>query len=188
MKEPPKRDSKWILIWIVPIVLAGCLGFWYWSIHPAPAMPDGVQAVTVRSIQDGDTMEIMVLSPGRVIATEDLVRVKLLGIDAPEMGGGPGGGGPQCWADKARAELAKLAPEGSRIWVIGDVQAVDDKGQRLLYAWTRDGVFVNARLGESGDARLPAAEPDHKYQMEISKKVNEARQARRGLWGACPNN
>ena len=187
MREPPRRDSKAILIWIVPITLAGLLGWWYWSIHPDPDMPDGVQEVAVRSIQGGDTMEVAALSAGRVIATTDMVRVQLLGIDAPDMGGGSGGGGPQCWAEKARAELGELAPQGSRIWVIGDVQAVDDKGRRLLYAWTRDGVFVNARLAESGSARLATAAPKPKYEMEISKKVNEARQARRGLWGACAN-
>lgn len=168
-------------MWVVAIALAGVLGWWYWRIHPDPATPDGAQPVVVRSIQDGDTMKVTALGPGRVVPTAEPVGVRLLGVDAPETNP------MQCWAEKAKADLADLAPPGSRIWVIGDADEVDDSGRRLLYAWTLDGVFVNARLAESGSARLFAVPPNLRYEMEISKKVDEARQTRRGLWGACAN-
>jgi micrococcal nuclease len=176
-----------VLFWVVAITFVGALGFWYWRLRPHPTLPDGVQPVVVQSIQDGDTMEVTALGPGRVLSTAEKVRVKLLGVDAPELRDGSGSGRPQCWAENAKAHLDRLAPDGSYLWVIDDREKVDDKGRRLLYAWTPDGVFLNARLAELGSARLLTSRAKLRYHMEISKKVDEARQARRGLWGACTN-
>ena len=89
-------------------------------------------AVFVRTVIDGDTIDVTMTG-----------RVRLLGIDAPEMGRGFDTAAP--FAREARARLAalvlhrwiRLEPDGPRR---------DVYGRSLAYVVREDGVFINAVL------------------------------------------
>lgn len=187
-----RRESMATLFWL--LLLAAAVGglWWYWQSQepdpeppPAIARPADAQEVRVNFLQDGDSLEVAALAPGKWISTTDPVQVRLLGIDAPEMHGADGL--PQCWAEAAKAELLRLAPFGGRLWIVGDIQAQDQYGRYLVYAWTPDGAFVNERVAELGAVRELSIPPNFGYEQRLHDKIADARDARRGLWGTCVN-
>ena len=101
--------------------------------------------VLVRYVIDGDTIDVAMVG-----------RVRLLGIDAPEMGRGFDTAAP--FGRQARDRLAmlvlhrwvRLEREGSRL---------DAYGRHLAYVVREDGVFVNAVLVSEGLARISAHVP-----------------------------
>lgn len=133
--------------------------------------PDGT-AVVVR-IVDGDTL--IARTRGRD------VRVRLIGVDAPETWSRR-----DCFgADAARA-LGRLAPPGSTLRTRGDAEPYDRYRRRLLYLWTARGGFVNATLIRTGFARAMFVPPDTRYAGVFRAAEREARRAGTGLWTACP--
>lgn len=61
-----------------------------------------------------------------------------------------------------------------------------DKYNRLLrYVYVGD-TFVNLELVKQGFAYSYSYPPDIKYQEQFVKAQQEAREAKRGLWNACP--
>jgi micrococcal nuclease len=122
------------------------------------------EAVQVRSVYDGDTMT---LSDGR--------RLRLVGIDTPEMQQKPAG-------DQARAVLLRLVPVGSTVYLEYDVQRTDRYQRTLAWVWTADGVLINEAMARAGMAAQLTIAPNVKYAERIGAAVREAREARRGLW------
>jgi endonuclease YncB( thermonuclease family) len=86
---------------------------------------DAWSAVVLRVV-DGDTVDL--LAGGRS------VRVRLIGVDAPETW-------PRrdCLGAEAARRLRGLLPRGSPVRAAGDREAVDRYGRRLLYLWARGG-------------------------------------------------
>ncbi|MEU8000466.1 thermonuclease family protein [Catellatospora sp. NPDC049111] len=194
-----KREYRATLFWLVVLVLAA--GGWLWYAYGRPGTPPsaataspspsarptgppaGAQPVRVDFPLDGDSLQVTADQPGPVIDVTEPVQVRLLGIDAPELHGADGS--PQCWADTARAELRRLAPNGSRLWLLPDEQRLDPYGRRLVYAWTTDGRFVNGELAARGAVRELAIRPNLAFQQDLHDAVEQARTERRGLWGSC---
>ncbi len=121
----PRPQARWLLtFW--GLLWAVVLGF-----LPGTAMA----WERVRAVVDGDTLE---LASGQT--------VRLVGIDAPELGHkGPG----QYYGPQARAELVRLV-EGQevRLEVLGR-----DRYHRVLGAlWRRDGTMVNEQMVALGAA------------------------------------
>jgi len=127
--------------------------------------------VLVRNVIDGDTIDVTPLG-----------RVRLLGIDAPELGRGFDTAAP--FGTEARARLTdlvlhrwvRLEQEGSR---------VDVYQRRLAYVVREDGMFVNAVLLREGLARVSARLPLTRLG-ELKNAEAEAQNFRRGIWGASP--
>ena len=145
--------------------------------------PPGAQRVTVDFAIDGDSLQVKAARSGPVIDTEGPVRIRLLGIDAPEMHGDDGQ--PQCFARDAYDRLQRLAPAGSTLWVTADVQRRDPYDRFLVYAWTPRGTFVNVEQARLGYARALDIRPNEAYAVPIGAAVAEAQGDRRGLWGRC---
>jgi len=129
------------------------------------------EAVLVRAVVDGDTIDVATIG-----------RVRLLGIDAPEIGRGFDTSAP--FAREARARLTslilhrwvRLEQEGDRL---------DVYNRRLAYVLTEDGVFVNAALVREGLARITARLPLSRLD-ELRRAEAEAQTFRRGMWGDAP--
>jgi len=64
------------------------------------------------------------------------------------------------------------------------VSETDRFGRLLRYVWIGD-EMVNARLIEEGYAAVSTFPPDVRYQDLLLGLQREARDAGRGLWGAC---
>ena len=126
---------------------------------------------TVARVVDGDTIRLA-----------DGTRVRLVQIDAPEAGES------ECYAARATRALERLAPVGSEIELESD-PALDDRDrfERALRYVVRDGTNVNVELVRAGAAAPYFFRGDRgRYADELLDAAEEARDERRGLWGACP--
>lgn len=126
---------------------------------------DGSGALcTVSSVIDGDSLRC---ADGR--------QMRLLLIDAPELGQAP-------WGDQARAALLDIAPITTRLSVEYDVVRSDTFGRDLAYLYRSDGTMVNERMGRRGYAVPLVIPPNGRYEGRIRAAVAEAEAAERGLW------
>ena len=108
--------------------------------------------------------------------------MRLLGIDAPEIGRGFDTSAP--FAREARDRLSALVLHR---WVRLEQEgaAFDAYDRRLAYVLTEDGTFVNAALVREGLARVSARMPLSRL-AELQRAESEAQAFRRGMWGAAP--
>src|SRR5471032_1429160 len=124
--------------------------------------------VLVRSVIDGDTIDVTTIG-----------RVRLLGIDAPEIGRGYDTSAP--FAREARDRATNLLLHR---WVRLEQEgaALDVYSRHLAYVLTEDGVCVNTTLVREGLARVSARLPLTRL-TELQRAEAEAQAFRRGMWG-----
>lgn len=145
-----------------------------------PSRPADAFPLTVVSVYDGDTIQARMHEPNDVVTTANPIRIRLIGIDAPE-----GTPSPECWADNARAQLAALLPEGSTVWAAPDTDTWDDYDRRLFNLWTDDGRFVNLELVASGDAEVMRVWPNVAFDDLLVAAEEGAVASGAGQWGVC---
>jgi micrococcal nuclease len=126
--------------------------------------------VEVTRVVDGDTIDI---SP----SVEGRSRVRLIGMDTPEVYFGTQPYGPEASA------FAKHELDGVRVSLELDVQKIDPYGRLLAYVYLPDGRMFNEALVEEGYAQVATFPPNVKYQERFLEAQREAREANRGLWG-----
>jgi micrococcal nuclease len=126
--------------------------------------------VTVTRVVDGDTVDI---SP----SVEGRSRVRLIGVDTPEVHFGTQPYGPEASA------FAKRELEGEEVRLELDVQKIDPYGRLLAYIYLPDGQMFNETLLEEGYAQVATFPPNVKYVDRFLAAQREAREANRGLWG-----
>jgi endonuclease YncB( thermonuclease family) len=129
------------------------------------------EPVLVRSVIDGDTIDVTAVG-----------RVRLLGIDAPEIGRGFDTSAP--FGREARERLTTLILHR---WVRIEQEgpALDLYNRHLGYVMTEDGTCVNTTLVREGLARVSARTPLARLQ-ELQRAESEAQAFRRGMWGSTP--
>lgn len=187
--------ARRVLLGILVLGIAAALAWWFLRddlagltpapIAPstaaeAPGIPDDAFEMTVESVHDGDTLRAHVAVPNEVVTTTESTRVRLLGIDTPEISPAV-----ECWGAEATAALTALAPAGSTIWAAADRDAFDQYGRTLLYLWTPDGVFINAALVSGGAARVEIYSPNDEFEALLRDLESQAQTADAGRWGAC---
>lgn len=134
--------------------------------HGGPASPQvATTACELTRIVDGDTIECR---PG--------VRVRLIGMDTPEMSQAPFG-------REVRDTLAGVMTVGTTLRLEGDVEQTDRYGRVLAYVW-RDSVLVNWWLVRNGWAVLATYPPNVRYVDWFTAAQEAARRERRGLWAS----
>ena len=119
----------------------------------------------VERIADGDTF-----------TCRDGRRVRLIGIDAPELAQGESG-------RQARAALSRLAPPGAPVRLERDVTARDRYGRELAHVWSGSRL-LNEALVLEGWAMLYTVPPNVKYAERLERAQKKARVAGAGLWGS----
>ena len=123
----------------------------------------------VIAVNDGDTVTI--------VMNNKEYRVRLIGMDAPEMGQEP-------WGRRARESLRKLLREARwRVSVETDVVKYDKYNRLLVYLWAPDGEILNERMVRDGYAVLFTIQPNSKYADRFRKAQRSARDEKRGIWG-----
>ena len=107
------------------VAVAGCLAVLLTGCYPTPKAAGGDEQLTVTHVADGDTLT-------GLDAAGQRVRVRLLGIDAPEVAhdGEPG----ECGAEDARRALQRLVLHHV-VTLADDPRAdrIDRYGRRLAY-------------------------------------------------------
>ncbi|HTZ18995.1 MAG TPA: thermonuclease family protein [Dissulfurispiraceae bacterium] len=141
---------------------------------PLYALPGDSYVVT--NVLDGDTVSIKVKSfAGFPLKIE---RVRLIGIDAPELGQDP-------WGRKAKRHLKKLISESG--WIVNvefDAEQRDKYGRLLGYLWNRNkGTLINERMIEEGYAVLYTFPPNVRYVDRFIEAQKRARSKDLGIWG-----
>jgi micrococcal nuclease len=128
------------------------------------------RSAAVARVGDGDTLDLR--SGGRV---------RLVQIDAPELGEG------ECYARSARRELERLAPPGTNVELERDAGLDDeDRFGRLLRYVRVGGTNVNVELVRRGAATPYFFRGERgRVAGELLAAVARARAAGRGMWGAC---
>lgn len=146
----------------------------------------------VTDVVDGDTLRVA--TP----AGRDLGRVRLLGLDAPEIAH-DGTGSAECYGTEATQLLAGLAPAGSTVTLRSDPGQPDrDRYGRLLRyvdvaepigqggQGGRGGqVDLTERLLALGAAELYRNEPPLQRADEYAEAAAEAQAGAAGQWGEC---
>lgn len=161
------------------LVVSGCAAPPPQTPPPATTSRDSSARALVEAVLDGDTLDAR-LPEGQ------LVRVRLLGIDAPEVAGR--GTPSACGADAAREQLRRLAG-GRSVVLVGDARSdrVDRFGRRLAYVEV-DRADVGRRLVANGyaGAWAPASAAKPTRVTEYQRLERGARRQRLGSWATCP--
>ncbi|CAI9418304.1 thermonuclease family protein [Nocardioides marinus] len=134
--------------------------------------------VRVTAVVDGDTLRV------EDLAGRPLGRVRLLGIDAPEVAHPPAPA--ECYADQATDLLEDLVPVDSTVQLVTDSGQPDrDRYDRLLRYVDHDDVDVAQELLARGAARRYDAAQDLAREDSYSAAAGDAQEAASGLWGSC---
>lgn len=141
---------------------------------PAAASPS-VTGHVIERIVDGDTIEVR--GDGGILPKGQTATVRLLEIDAPEVG--------TCYSDESSARIAELLPVGSSVRVERDKDLKDQYDRYLLYVWNDHEEFVNHSLVSTGHAEAVLYQPNDKYWQKISQAGSDAKDTGEGLWSAC---
>ena len=128
-----------------------------------------------------DTGRVATVSDGDTLRLEDGRRVRLVQVDAPEAG-------QECWGNEATRALRALVPAGTTIELERDPGLDDhDRFGRLLRYADAGGQNLNLELVRSGAAAPYFYRGERgRLASELEHAARVAREARRGLWGACP--
>jgi micrococcal nuclease len=117
----------------------------------------------VASIIDGDT-----------IICREIGRVRLIGIDSPEMDQRPFGA-------MAAAALSSVLPLGTRVSLELDSSPHDRYGRLLAYVW-KDGSQLNLWMVREGWAIAVRYPPNLRYAAVLDSASYHASKKRWGLW------
>ncbi len=132
------------------------------------------QRARVVRVIDGDTVDV------RVNRREQ--RVRLIGIDTPEVYGGV-----ECGGRKASASLKRLLPRGTRVTLLSDTtqDRTDRYGRALRYVHKR-GADVNKTQVRRGWARVYVYDNNpFRRTASYRKAQRSANSHNRGIWRAC---
>jgi endonuclease YncB( thermonuclease family) len=179
MSRPrPALGPCGLAVLLAGVLAAGCTT----AVH-ADANAEAVRAGpvvkrgAVDRVVDGDTIDVR-LGSGAV------KRVRLLGIDTPEVYGTVECGGPE-----ASAWTERYLPVGTRVKLESDPSQnlVDQYGRQLRYVTKlANGVDVNRRLVAKGWATLFVWHDDPFQRVASYRKaLHKAQEADRGIWGIC---
>ena len=127
--------------------------------------------VTVARVFDGDTFE-----------TATGQRVRLLGIDSPEVQHGDKPGDD--YGEEARRWL-DLVCNGKKVTLQEGVEPIDRYGRTLAWVYLENGRLLNADILATGHAKLMAR---FGLPLELEERLRkaqaDARLAKVGLWGS----
>lgn len=129
----------------------------------------------VTEVHDGDTVSIRTSS--FIGIPFKIEKVRLIGIDAPELKQEP-------WGRHSKRYLKQILSEND--WVVKvefDVEKRDKHNRLLAYLWTKDGTLINEKLVANGYAVLYTVPPNVKYVERLKRAQLFAQQHKKGIWG-----
>lgn len=151
-------------------------------------MPTGMQ-VKVTRVVSGQTIEVTSLGKSQKSGVSPLgpsapgprdpgtpypsIKVRLIGIDAPDLQQQP-------WGQAAKQKLEAMIA-GKTVLLEFDVQDKDAFGRQLAYIW-QDDVLVNEQLVKQGYVLWMPRSPNHKYDLRLDRASAWARLMGQGIW------
>lgn len=132
-----------------------------------------LHAEKVRYVTDGDTFML-----------EDNQRVRMIGINAPEVSHKQYGKRGEPFGSDSKRYLAGLI-EGKVIELKQGSEPFDRFGRRLAYVYLPDGTFVNRKMVEAGFAET-FRKFEFEYKNDFLVLEQQARDEGRGMWSREP--
>jgi endonuclease YncB( thermonuclease family) len=170
-----------LVLLLVLMALADRAGWLLAKASDDLARYDRVNAIVLRVI-DGDTLDIAMADP---VTGKDVTRVRLWGIDCPELGRPAQGSSPATstkpGAEDAMAMSRDLA-EHSTVVLVLEAHRLRDRHRRLLaHVDLADGTRLNERLLKAGMARADDRW-SHSMQRRYAQLEAAARRTGAGIW------
>ena len=142
----------------------------------------GVQAglpVQVMRVIDGDTLQVQ-------MPNDHERRVRVIGIDTPEVSHPPDQNEAECFGPEA-AEMTTALADGQVVRLESDPVAVRTTGTADdWHVWLPDGSLLSRRLLAVGAAREYTYQgQDYLYRNEFRSDEGDAKASGQGLWGRC---
>jgi len=138
------------------------------TIKPSVPTTDTGAWLRVERVYDGDTLKL-----------DNGEKVRLLGINTPEVGGGRK---PEEAGGQRAREWLKAKLEGRRVRLEQDVEARDHYQRMLAHVFLEDGTHLNLALVEQGLAATDIHPPNLKYSEALGQAERRAERENKGLW------
>jgi len=136
----------------------------------------GSNQETVLNLEE-DLIKVVRVIDGDTIVVEPDVHVRLLGIDAPEIG--------ECFYQESREILTELIQD-KEVILEKDISDKDIFGRLLRYIFLSDNkLFVNEYLLKEGCADVLPLDRNRIYRRLLTSGRNQAITERKGMWDAC---
>ena len=126
----------------------------------------------VDRVVDGDTIDVFV--------NNEPIRIRLIGIDAPETGGG--NTKTECYADEAKAYLSDFLNNKSVRLEKDETQGDTDKYNRQLRYVYLDDINANLNMIEKGYAKEYTYDKPYKYVDDFENAENISSDLKIGIW------
>lgn len=114
------------------------------------------------------------ITDGDGIVCDRIGRVRLIGVDTPELDQKP-------YGEQSARALGTMIRVGTQVQLEPDVEARDRYGRVLAYVW-RDSTLINWRLVREGWAVLLTYPPNVQYVDALAEAERRARDEGKGLW------
>jgi micrococcal nuclease len=160
-----RRRSVHVLALALAVVLAACGT----NTHPLATGSNSTHPAVVTKNTDGDTLWL-----------SGIGKVRLIGVDTPEVFGGA-----ECFGKAASAFTKRVLPPGAEVRYRLGTDPRDRYGRALAYVYLPDGRMFNEVLAERGYATPMTIPPNVEYADRFVAAARRAREAARGLWHAC---
>lgn len=119
------------------------------------------------------------MTDGDTISLAGVGKVRLIGVDTPEVYGGA-----ECYGQAASAFTKRTLPPGTRVRYRIGTESHDRYRRTLAYVWLPGGTMFNALLAARGFATPLTIPPNDDYALRFVAAARRAREAGRGLWSS----
>lgn len=168
-----KRTRKSLSIFVL-LLLILMLSFWLQGCQ-SKTMPQGMQ-VKVARVLSGQTLEVEDIADATKMTSSlphPSLKVRLVGIDAPDLQQQP-------WGGEAKQRLEAMII-GKTVLLEFDTQQKDAFGRHLAYVW-HNGVLLNEQLVKEGYVLWKARSPNYKYDQRLENAGAWAKLMGQGIW------
>jgi len=138
-----------------------------------------IQAGTLSIVGQSRWVQVASVFDGDTFRTRRGEKIRLLGINTPEIGHGKQAA--QAYGIEAKRRLTALIG-GQSVRLRLDKEKRDNYGRTLAQVYLRDGRWVNDMLVSEGLAHVYTFAPNFYWATALLKSESAARNAMRGLW------
>lgn len=130
-----------------------------------------ITEVKLARVVSGQTLEVLGMGEQPNLISQ----VRLIGLDAPDLGQRP-------WGYDAKAMIEKLIGDDEKtIKIEFGLENKDRFGRTLAYVW-KNQMFLNEEVLKQGYALFVRRSPNHKYDNRLENAQHFARIMGKGIW------